>query len=276
LSWRIHLLARLEHIPVIGYQLRPVNKPRSIARLVLETLWSGLPVWRFSPVMGLKSDGNRQDRYSRYLPLPVYQSTPGVARKTGPDGPLRILCVAKIAQPRKRHLLLLDALERLKDDTDFRLTLIGADTQQVSGFSDQYLEKLMDRLLNGPLKSNITLLTNVPPNQMAEHYLNHHICVLPADREPLGISPLEAMAFGTVPLTSTGTGSSGTIEMAGDDMVFQAGDVDDLYARLAAFASDRQQLETLGRQVREFAQENLEPKRFAEDLLRFITDLKNR
>ena len=273
-SWKVFWLALLNNMPMLGYQQRPVNSPRSMLRLAYEIVWQGLPIQRFSPVRGLKQNGLRDDRHARYIPLPVPQAAHDVKRTVDASGPLRILCVAKTTQPRKRHMLLLDAVEKLVEQHDCSLTLIGADTKKVSGFSEAKFEQFMDRVQSGPLSSRISLMVNVAPHDMAEHYLNHHVCVLPSDNEPLGTSPLEAMAFGTVPLTSTATGSAGTIELAGDGMIFKAGDVDDLYTRLAAFASDRQQLETLGQQVREFSGDHLAPRRFAEGLLQLISDVK--
>jgi len=220
-SWKVFWLARLNNMPMLGYQQRPVNSPRGMLRLAYETVWQGLPIRRFSPVRGLKQNGLRDDRHARYIPLPVPQAAHDAERTVYIDGPLRIICVAKITQPRKRHMLLLDAIEKLVEQHDCSLTLIGADTKTVSGFSKAKFEQFMDRVQSGPLNSRISLMVNVAPHDMAEHYLNHHVCVLPSDNEPLGTSPLEAMAFGTVPLTSTATGSAGTIAMAGDRHGFQ-------------------------------------------------------
>ena len=201
-----------------------------------------------------------------------------------PAGPLRVLCVAKIAQPRKRHLAVcLTRLDKLDEPQWIAgLTLIGADTrpgirlqpgtslEQLDGQGAERTAEQSQNHLAGQHES--------PQDQMAEHYLSHHVSAsLPVrQREPLGTSPLEAMAYGTVPLVSTATGSAGTVELAGDGMVFRAGDVDDLHARLAAFASDRQKLQTLGQQVREFAGDHLAPERFVEDLLQLIDDAKKR
>ncbi len=275
-SRKVFWLALFRKIPMLGYQQRAVNNPRNMLRLAYETVVQGLPMQRFSPVRGLTHNGVRDDPHARYIPLPVAQARHPVKRTVDTGGPLRILCVAKITQPRKRHMLLLDAIEKLVEQHDCAVSLIGADTKKVSGFSHAKFEQFMDRVQNGPLRNRISLMVNVSPHEMPEHYLNHHVCVLPSDNEPLGTSPLEAMAFGTVPLVSTATGSAGTVELAGEGMVFRAGDVDDLHARLAAFASDRQKLEILGHQVREFAGDHLAPKRFVEDLLRLIADTRKR
>ena len=125
-----------------------------------------------------------------------------------------------------------------------------------------------------PLRGLVTVIKDVPPGEMSRLYLNHNVCVLPAVNEPLGISPLEAMAHGCVPLVSTGTGAAGTIASAGDGMVFAQDDVNDLTEKLRRFAQDKQLLHKKSVKVREFANSKLSPAVFAEKLVQLIEQEK--
>ena len=60
---------------------------------------------------------------------------------------------------------------------------------------------------------------------MPEVYAAHDICILPSFAEPLGTSPVEAMAYGTVPIISAQCGSAGYLTSGRDGFVFDPDDM---------------------------------------------------
>jgi len=105
----------------------------------------GMPRTRFSPVAGLQGDSKTKDDHCEHIPLPVFGPHPGTGLPEISET-LKILCVAKLAQLRKRHNLLLDTIDELAAEHKIACTLVGATTSAVSGYKEDFLSKLLDRL----------------------------------------------------------------------------------------------------------------------------------
>jgi len=99
------------------YSLRAADTPLSFVRRVRNKL-QGRPIDRVTPVPGLTS---KQAPRTTLLPWPIAGQSPQLPRS---DGPLRILCVGKLTQPRKNLLMVLNSVT--KRDAKFELTFAGA------------------------------------------------------------------------------------------------------------------------------------------------------
>jgi len=86
--------------------------------------------------------------------------------------------------------------------------------------------------------------------------------LLPSHREGMSFALLEAMAHGLAPVVADGTGNAETVAAAG--VVFPAGDVEAMSARLADLAADAEARERLGAAARERIATELSLERFLE------------
>lgn len=247
-------------IPTLGYDLRPLHRPRSHSTRLREWL-RGKPVDRFTPVLGARSN-RPADRRATYLPFPVSALRDPPARRWAPDGVVRILCVAKLAQPRKRHFLLLEALEGLADRR-FTLTFAGG-SGAASGANPDYLTRLQRYPQQGALGARVRVLADLPFAAMEALYREHDICVLASRNEPLGMAPLEAMAQGCVPVVSDDCGCADCLEPGVSGEVFPVDDVAALRARLAGLLDDPARLQRMAAAGLRRAAGELSPERFAQ------------
>src|SRR3989338_1275081 len=127
---------------------------------------------------------------------------------------LRFFCVSKY-QKRKNLPILIEALETLikkYPHLRFHLTIIG--TAWSKGPINKHLlpeKKVYDDLLallqQKKLEQNISLLKDVPYDDMPRHYADADLFVFPASQEPLGYALVEAMATGLTILCSTEVGA---------------------------------------------------------------------
>src|SRR3989338_6682658 len=127
---------------------------------------------------------------------------------------LRFFCVSKY-QKRKNLPILIEALETLikkYPHLRFHLTIIG--TAWSKGPINKHLlpeKKVYDDLLallqQKKLEQNISLLKDVPYDDMPRHYADADLFVFPASQEPLGYALVEAMATGLPILCSTEVGA---------------------------------------------------------------------
>jgi glycosyltransferase involved in cell wall biosynthesis len=91
-------------------------------------------------------------------------------------------------------------------------------------------------------------------------YAAADVFLLPSHREGMSFALLEAMAHGLAPVVADGTGNAETVADAG--VVFAAGDVAAMAARLAELAADRNGRARLGEAARERIRTELSLERF--------------
>ncbi|WP_168771143.1 glycosyltransferase family 4 protein [Palleronia sediminis] len=199
------------------YALRPADA--SLGRLKRLRRWlRGEPATWVTPLPGTNGVENPR---ARFLPWPV----DGDASGRVPGAVPHVLCVAKIAQPRKNHLAVIDALQAT--GRPFRLTLAGDTGLHASGASRDYLARVEARAAADP---RIAVLPPQPFHEMPALYRAHDICVLAARDEPLGMAPLEAMAHGTIPLVARDAGAARYITGGIDGVLVDAQTPDALRA----------------------------------------------
>jgi glycosyltransferase involved in cell wall biosynthesis len=273
----VHLATLLQGVPAVGYDQRPILAPRPPLHGP-RGLFKGRPRRRFTPVYGLPRPRRRADATAFYLPFPVASAPAGVARRWAPEGVVRILCVAKLAEARKNHRVLIRALERLADDVPVTLTLAGSSSLTIGAPDAELLAWLRAYAGTGALGARVTVLEDVPFDAMTELYARHDVCVLPSSREPLGTAPLEAMGQGCAALVSAECGSAWYVQGAAEaglpcGEVFAPRDVDALAEALRRTVSPPDRLAALGANALAWVRREFGEDRFAERFLRMADQL---
>jgi glycosyltransferase involved in cell wall biosynthesis len=135
----------------------------------------------------------------RIAVVPPGTAKPHASRRPRPGGTRSLLCVASLV-PRKGHVLLVDALARLRD-LDWRLLCIGSlerDRTTVVAVGRAISAAALDR--------RITLAGEWLPAMLARAYRAADIFVLPSFHEGYGMAYAEAMAHG-LPIVATTAGA---------------------------------------------------------------------
>ncbi|MBE3640267.1 glycosyltransferase family 4 protein [Mangrovicoccus algicola] len=247
--------ARFGRIPLYHYDQRAADRPWPWYK-AWEWRLQGLPARRVTPKTGL--EGGAPDPLATFLPWPV--EAPSGAGRLPRQGPLRVLCVGKLMQPRKNQDKLIAAMQPLLDTGRARLTLVGSRLASAKGAEGAHLDRL--EAAAAASGGAITLVPDVPFAEMAAIYAAHDVCVLPARKEPLGSSPIEAMAFGCVPVIARQCGTACYLTQGVDGFVVDAGDVPGLAAILERLAGDDALVARVGAAARRTAEGPLGPQTF--------------
>jgi phosphatidylinositol alpha-1,6-mannosyltransferase len=163
------------------------------------------------------------------------------------DGPLRLLCVARLIE-RKGQRQLISAVQRLSaDGLDVTLELVG------DGDSLETYQKLAGQL---GVQERVTFCGYIPREEIAAHYTSAHVFVLPSYNEGMSVAMLEAMAAG-LPLVCTHTGGASELVQEHGPTVngftYTWGDLDALTAILRRLALDRSMSRRMGAASRQYA-----------------------
>jgi glycosyltransferase involved in cell wall biosynthesis len=147
------------------------------------------------------------------------------------DGPLRVLCVARLIERKGQHHLI-QAVGRLIDEgLNVQLELVGTGDAE---------PKLKAQVRGMGLEGHVSFAGYVPREKIAAHYAAAHVFVLPSYNEGMSVATLEAMAAG-LPLILTRTG--GTAELLAEGIngfSFEWADVTTLNTHLRTLVRDRE------------------------------------
>jgi glycosyltransferase involved in cell wall biosynthesis len=214
------------------------KKSRVIKNLLIK--WTK-GAW-ITPVEGVRKEGTSRISHSYYLPFPCLANGQ-VDKLWFRDNKINILMIGKY-QPRKNHLLLIQAIEELLNSPEklalpVKVTLIGEisseDHERQFRLIQQYVE---DNGLNGLVEFKC----NLPFSVVQEEYLKHDIFVLPSSREPVGVSVLEAMAHGLPVICSDSAGAASYVRNGINGHIFKSDDIHSLTGELEKLLGNTEQI----------------------------------
>lgn len=137
---------------------------------------------------------------ARIAVAPPGTGRPAQARpRAEPGEALRLLSVATVT-PRKGHLVLIEALARLRRK-DWRLRCIGSLQRDPA-----HVAALRHAIAAQGLEERVTLQDEIPPAALDEAYAAADVFVLPSFHEGYGMALAEAMAHG-LPILATRAGA---------------------------------------------------------------------
>jgi len=161
-------------------------------------------------------------------------SVPVASKSRKVNQPLQFIVVGKY-QPRKNHLLMLEAVYKLSKQYKFYVTFVG---EVVTSSQISIRNQVEDIVKSFELDSIVTFQDNVPYSEMEKLYRCHDVFVLPASDEPASISVLEALGQGVPVICSDTCGTRTYIREGVDGFVFTSNDQSSLITILERFLSN--------------------------------------
>lgn len=217
---------------------------------------------RITPVLYWGKPGGVSFVNSSYIPFPAeceFQRKPvSVVCPT-------VLTVAKHGQARKRVVWVLRALEEM--DFAFNLVIAGSRPQ-----ADDWIRQRRHRKLKRQIRglcsntSRVKLLENLDRDEMKNVYKSSDLFVLPAKREPMAISPLEALSQGIPVLVSSDGGAASYVRPFGSEMIFRSRSYGDFKRRLLYLLTHKDVREDISEAICSLLRTNHSPKAFVKQV----------
>ncbi len=254
------IMAKLNRSRLIFYAQFPrysVLSPR-VERL---TRWCQAQ-W-MTPVLGEPEPNRPSSDLIHYVPFVVPPVTPPELKLWFRNDKINIVMVGKFER-RKNHLLLLQAIERLRDTYPLHLTLIGDCTE---AHRRAVLEQVQQFISEHGMQSLVDIRLNIPFAEMLQEYAHHDLFVLPSRDEPAAVSPVEAMANSLPVICSDTCGTRCYIEPGQNGYIFRTDDVDDLAVKIEAIIVDRDRMVAMGERSYQLVVERHHPERYVESIL---------
>ncbi len=257
------LISRLMGIKTITYNQYPHTSDNLLKILTrpLIRLIKGRPVKRFTPVLNTGYSKPYSDPFSVYIPFPI--EVINNVHKKNASKTLSILCVGKLAQKRKRHLFLLDVLEKL--DIDCSITFVGAGPK-VSHADNDYYNDLEKRCQNSSLKGGAFILKNLSYKEMLRVYSEKDVLIMPAIEEAHGQCILEGLAAGLPVIATNDCGASCYIEDGFNGFVFDAYNEKELSEKISYLYNNPGVIREMGSNAIERIEEVHSLKKFSENI----------
>jgi mannosyltransferase len=152
-------------------------------------------------------------------------------------------------RPSKGTDLVVEALLRLLPGAP---GWVGVITGLCQRRDQPYLAALQQRIAAAGLAERIRFTGDLTPPQIRRWYQRASICVAASRREGFGLTPLEAMASGCVPVAS-GAGAWPWIIRPAFGVLVETGEIEPLIATLGALIADSGQLATMATEARRAA-----------------------
>lgn len=245
--------ARRRGARAIYYDQRPYLRARGFTgwrrdiKKALHQLQQRYPLKGFTTTRG-KGEIPRMFRHWVRVPMPLAEDAD--AREYFIGGVPTVLLVGRLANQKKRHFWVIEALEAA--GLPYRLLVAGAgdDSHTAPGKRSRKHYQSLKAILTDPYNQNrMALYEDIPHEEMPGLFNSADIFVLPSSKEMLGISVVEAMAHGCAVITSTGVGAAGYITHGEDGLIFERDNREAFQRQLRELLADQERVRSLGRKA---------------------------
>lgn len=266
------LYAKVLNVDLVFYDQAPVYgdesdyRKRKLATAVYYVFHREHLV-RYSPVLGNPNEDEAIPR-SYYIPFvaPTPLSPPD--REYFNGGCINVMMVGKLHQERKNHLLLLRVVDKLREEFEFTVTLVGA----LRDRRDPHFQTIRSFIDDRGMETNVDIRENITYRAVREAYTNHDVFVLPSEDEPAAVSHLEAMSEGLAIVCSETNGTSCYVADGKNGFLFDCQSPTDLEAKLETLCESRDRIRQFGQHSREVATTEYSPEAFYERLSHIIEE----
>lgn len=243
-----------------------ISSKKSIIDSVYNLLW-GKPLIRITPVEGDKEYG-QACKHVYHIPFTVdielYE--PLEVKDNFKNGQINIISVGSFTSKRKNHIALLESLKSLSNKHHLSVTLVGA----LNDPNDTYFQEIQSFITRNSLEKNVDIETNMDYQELQKKYKEFDLFVLPAKRERLGMSALEAMAGGLPIICSNKAGIRSYIIEGYNGHCFKEGSTGDLTATIEKVISDREKLIEMKNNSVEIVKQNHHPEVYRKSIEKIV------
>jgi len=187
--------------------------------------------------------------------------------KTGLDGNPLIIWVAFLRKVKDPMILLKAFSNIVKKYPEARLCYIG------SGEMEETLKRAVEE--DESIQGKVTIKGFIPKDDIPLYLNSADIYVLASHVEPFAISPMEAMACGTVPILTTMTSFKIVTDNGKYGLLFEPGDQKGLEEQIEKVIKDKPLLERLSREVAKRAEDHFSWKAMAGKLVNLYEKVLN-
>jgi len=231
------------------------------------------PKYRFTPCMGGDGPGREIDDNSSFIPFVVNPNIRPGEKKYFDGGAINILCIG-VFEPRKNHMLLIDAISNVigKVNKAIRLTVIGEASQ-----ADQieFLHTVEQHVSELNMTEVVNIVTNVSRSEMAYYYSKTDLFIIPSTREPASISQLEAMSYSVPAICSNTNGSACYVINGYNGYQFEDNNQIDLEARILDILSEDKNIIDMGRNAYQSIVDNNSFKQYYDGIYQILNKMES-
>ncbi len=238
-------ICRKNRIPCILYNQSPLWDEPPKTDFFHRYVYRHTPEVRITPVLGHpNAPGKTVTKGAYYVPFAIEPGCAPGKRTYFANGAIRILCIGKF-EPRKHHLMLMRAVQKLRRETGrpLFLTVIG----EASGhLQREYYRTVTQALHEEKMEDFVTVQANVCREGVKELYLATDLFVIPSTREMASVSQLEAMSY-SIPVICSNTNGTACYTVDGwNGYQFRDCDEADLYDKIETVTRDPGMLKKMG------------------------------
>lgn len=178
---------------------------------------------------------------------------------------IRIGYAGRLQRSQKRTDLLIPFIEKLNaKQVNYNLSIAG------DGELYEYLKKYVTE---EKCNDKITVLGKLSREEMVEFWKQKDVFVNLSEFEGVGLSMLEAMSYGAIPIETRVAGAEEFIENGVNGFVCDIGDMDAIVESVFVLDNNREKMELFGRRTREIIRQKCNKEDYVQYLLGLIDEV---
>jgi glycosyltransferase involved in cell wall biosynthesis len=170
------------------------------------------------------------------VPIPIVE---GYVKEYSKDGePLQINFASRLVKSKKRADLIIPLIKKLeKYNINYNLNIAGG---------GDYYDKIKEYIKKNDLKNKVKLYGSIKYEEMAEFWKKGDIVLSISDSEGMGLSILEGMSFGLVPIVTDTSGIWDFITPKINGFICEINNIDMIVESIKELDNDRNTVKVFG------------------------------